>query len=276
MIELVFLSVLAIIWLTFAVIQDLKHREIANWLNFSLIVFALGFRFFYSLFSGNGYSFFYQGLIGLGIFIILGHALYYGRLFAGGDAKLMMSLGAVLPFYSNFLQNIDSFLVFLFIFFFTGAAFSILVSAAIGLKNFTKFKKTFSKIFTGKKNLFYISIFLAISVVVIGFLFYSLFVFLGILIFVLPYLYVYAKAVDESCMVKNIKTEKLTEGDWLYHDVNVGKKTLKASWHGLSKSEISLLKKNHKYVKIRQGIPFSPVFLIGFIIWLIYLRNSFW
>ena len=30
----------------FAVVQDLKKREIANWVNFSLIIFALGFRFF--------------------------------------------------------------------------------------------------------------------------------------------------------------------------------------------------------------------------------------
>jgi hypothetical protein len=41
------------------------------------------------LFSGENFvslnNFFYQGLIGLGIFFIIGNAFYYGRLFAGGD-----------------------------------------------------------------------------------------------------------------------------------------------------------------------------------------------
>jgi Flp pilus assembly protein protease CpaA len=77
MIEVIFLLSLAFIWIVFAVIQDLKSKEIANWLNFSLIIFALGFRFFYPFFNGNntlqGFSFFYQGLLGLGIFFISGY-----------------------------------------------------------------------------------------------------------------------------------------------------------------------------------------------------------
>ena len=46
----VFLIVLCLIWIAFAVIQDLRKREIANWLNFSLLFFMIAFRFFsYSL-----------------------------------------------------------------------------------------------------------------------------------------------------------------------------------------------------------------------------------
>jgi len=108
----------------------------------------------------------------------------------------------------------------------------------------------------------------------------SLFFFIGILVFLLPYLYVYAKAVDESCMIKKVKTSKLTEGDWLYKDVRVGRNVIKASWDGLRKEEINLLKKKHEFVLIRQGIPFSPAFLISFIVliyfWKIGLWNSFW
>ncbi|MBU2053223.1 MAG: prepilin peptidase [Nanoarchaeota archaeon] len=99
----IFLIVLGFVWIIFASVQDLKNKEVANWLNFSLIIFALGFRFFYSLFYRGGFSFFYQGLIGLGIFFVLGNLLYYGRMFAGGDAKLMIAMGAVLPFSESFL-----------------------------------------------------------------------------------------------------------------------------------------------------------------------------
>jgi len=116
MFEVIFLSALALIWIVFATVQDIRKREIANWLNFSLIIFALGFRFFYSLFSDFGFSFFYQGLIGFGIFLVLGNLLYYGRMFAGGDAKLMIALGAILPFTLVFNDNLRIFALFFILF----------------------------------------------------------------------------------------------------------------------------------------------------------------
>src|SRR6056297_2108238 len=101
MFEIFLLLVLGLIWISFAVIQDIREREISNWLNFSLIIFALGFRFFYSLFELQDMSFFYQGGIGFGTFLVLGNLFYYSRMFAGGDAKLFMALGAVLPLSSS-------------------------------------------------------------------------------------------------------------------------------------------------------------------------------
>ena len=57
---IVVLICLALVWILFATIQDLRSREVANWLNFSLIIFALGLRFFYGLFSNfnfkNGFN----------------------------------------------------------------------------------------------------------------------------------------------------------------------------------------------------------------------------
>ena len=66
MIEMWFLIAVGLIAVIFASIQDLKKREVTNWISFSLIVFALGFRFFYSLFSGESFqdlNFFYYGLL---------------------------------------------------------------------------------------------------------------------------------------------------------------------------------------------------------------------
>ena len=118
MYEVIFLWLLALAYIVFAVIQDIKTREIADWLNFSLIIFVLGFRFFYSLFNGINFTFFYNGLIGLGIFFIAGNLFYYGKVFAGGDAKLMISLGTVLPYYPDFFSNIQTFINFFLIFLF--------------------------------------------------------------------------------------------------------------------------------------------------------------
>ena len=274
MFEIYFLITIAIIWMIFAAVQDIKKREIANWLNFSLIIFALGFRFFYSFFS-ESFGYFYQGLIGLGIFFILGNILYYIRFFAGGDAKLMIALGTILPFSESFSSNLWIFSVFLLVFLFTGAIYTIFSSVFFSMKNLKEFKKEFNKQLTRNKKLIYPVLILGLAIMVFGFL-DNIFLVLGILIFILPYIYVYAKAVDESSMVKEIRTSQLTEGDWLYKDVKVGKKIIKARWDGLKKEEINQIRKKYRTVLIKYGLPFSPVFLISFLILLYLWKMGLW
>ncbi len=266
MIEVVFLTALAVVWISAAVFQDIKTHEIANWISFSLIVFALGFRFFYSLFSGNGFSFFYQGLIGLGIFFILGNLFYYGRLFAGGDAKLMIALGTILPLTESLSNNIKIFIAFIVIFFASGAIYTMVTSIAIGLKDIQKLSNEFKKQIRRNKNKISLSMFLAILLVISGLLTDSLLIWLAILVFIIPYIYIYAKSVDESSMIKSVSPRRLEEGDWLYKDVKIKGKTIKADWGGLTKEDIKLLKKSNRKILIREGIPFTPVFLISFVL----------
>ena len=265
MFEMIFLLVLGLVWIIFATVQDLKTREVANWLNFSLIIFALGFRFFYSLFSDAGFDFFYQGLIGLGIFFILGNFLYYSRVFAGGDAKLMIALGAVLPLGGNFLVNVKVFLWFFGIFLFTGTVYGIIISGFLATRNFEKFKKEFLMQFKKTRKLVLIILFFGLIIMAFGF-FESLFFVLGILIFILPYLFLFGKSIEETCMVKKISVKNLREGDWLYKNLKIGKKEIKSNWEGLTKEEIWKIKKHYKEVLIKQGIAFVPVFLISFLV----------
>lgn len=279
MFEVIFLFVLALVWIIFASIQDLKSREVANWLNFSLIVFALGFRFFYSVFSDTGFGFFYQGLIGFGIFLIIGNLLYYSRMFAGGDAKLMIALGTILPFSKSFLINIKIFALFLFLFLFVGAVYGLAITIFLSLKNFRIFKKEFFKRLKKNKNWIYFIMFFGLVLAVLGFFENILFI-LGVIVFIFPYFYLYAKTVDNVCMVKRFKTKDLTEGEWLYEKVKIGKQVIKPSWEGLSKEEIRLIKKKYKFIKIKQGVAFIPVFLISFLVlfylWETGLWKAFW
>ena len=162
---------------------------------------------------------------------------------------------------------------------FVGVVYSLVVSLALSFRNFKKFRKEFGKQLKRNKKLIYPVLFLGLVFMILG-LTESVFLALGILIFIMPYFYIYAKAVDESCMIKKIKTSELTEGDWLYKNIKIGKKTLKARWDGLKKNEIKQLKKKYKTVLVRYGIPFSPVFLLSFLIFLYFwksgLWNSFW
>ena len=271
MYEVIFLLVLAIIWIIAASVQDLKQREVANWLSFSLIAFALGFRFFYSVFNVGSSAFFYQGLIGLAIFFIIGNLLYYGRVFAGGDGKLMIALGTVLPFSESFWFNMNVFVLFLVVFLITGAIYGFIFSGFLALRNLRGFKKEFNKRI--KQSIIMMNVITAVAVIIIGsgFIMLNILIFaLGVLVLIMPYLYIYAKSVEEACMIKKVAAKNLTVGDWLYQDVRIGKRTIKANWEGLSDKEIKLIKKHKKSVLIKQGIPFVPVFLNSFLV-LIYL-----
>ncbi|MEK6926323.1 MAG: A24 family peptidase [Nanoarchaeota archaeon] len=278
MFEVIFLFVMGIIWVGFASVSDLKSREVPNWISFSLIVFALGFRFFFSLFSYD-FGFFWQGLLGLGIFFILGNLFYYGRLFAGGDVKLMIALGPVLAFSSLFYENLKIFTTFFLLFLFVGAIYGIFSAAFLSIKNFKEFKKGFYKKAKDGRKILVFGMILGLLIFFAGFLDSLLFLF-GILVFVLPYLYIYAKAVDEKCMIKDVNVKDLTEGDWLYQDIKIGKRVIKARWDGLNSEEISFIRKKMKNVKIKQGIPFVPVFFVAFLIlvylWKGSLWNAFW
>lgn len=280
MYEVIFLWVLATVFILFAVVQDLKTREICNWISFSLIIFALGFRFFYSLFQWD-FTFFLNGLIGLAIFFVIGNVFYYSRVFAGGDAKLMIALGTVLPYSPNLISNLQLFLNFILIFLSVGFIYILVSSTVMCIKHLSLFKKDFVKQFKSKKILMITLIAVSAVLLALGFIEIA-FAFFGILIFIASYLYIYSKAVDESCMVRKIKTKLLREGDWLYSNVKIGKKTIKATWDGLSKGDIREIMKKYKEIRIRQGVPFSPVFLISFIIFVVFgilsikLWNPFW
>ena len=274
MFEVIFLFALGLVFLVFATIQDFKKKEIANWLNFSLIIFALGFRFFYSLFCGD-YNFFYQGLIGFGIFFLFGNFLYYGKMFAGGDAKLMIALGTVLPLPVSLVSNLQFFAIFLLVFFFVGALYSLSGAVFFSIKNLKNFKREFLRQMTRNKKAVIVST--SLSVIIAFFGFFNMFLFfLGLFIFILVYLYLYVKAVDEACMIKKIDSKNLSEGDWLYKTVKTGRKEIKPRWEGLTKTQIALIKKSHKKVLIRQGMVFTPVFLISFLILFYLFKIGSW
>lgn len=270
--EVTFVFVLALIYLLVASIKDIKDTEIPNWISFSLVVFIMGFRFFYSLFSqGNDWSFFLQGLVWLGIFVIFGNLFYYGRFFAGGDAKLFMALGPLIAFTGSFNSNLNLVMIFILAFLFTGALYGLIWSFYYALKNFGAFKKEFKKQVYTNKNSLLLFLVLIILFFIIG-LIYPEILLISLFLFIFLFLFLFAKTVDKSCMVKDIPSKDLREGDWLYKDIHFSSKTITASWEGLSRDEINYIQKNSskkRKITIRNGIPFVPVFLISYIFLLI-------
>jgi len=261
-----FLIIIAFIWLIGAIIQDFRKREVANWWNFSLIAVALAYRAFLSVYNWN-YLYFVYGLLGFAVFFILANLFYYSRVFAGGDAKLLMGLGAVLPFSSSLLSNLMIFLYFVLLLLFLGGIYTLIYSFILVLNNRKKFKKEFSKQFKRNEKiidiLFFIAVFFAILVLIFE---VDVLVVMPILLFLFPFLYIYAKSIEESCMIKFVSAGKLTEGDWLYENVKIGEKIIKPSWEGLSEKELKILKNSRKKVRIKEGVPFTPGFLFALVV----------
>ena len=274
-----FLAILGLVWIIAAIVQDFKQREIANWINFSLIAFALAFRLFYSIFSLD-YSFFLLGLFGLAVFFVIGHLLYYSRVFAGGDAKLFISLGAVIPFASNYYFNTLIFFIFLISLLAGGALYSLAFSFFLVFKNKKEFVKEFSNNFKSQFVIFislvvFLSLIISYSLISKNFVYvlFSLFLVFGF------FLYIYAKAVEKSCMLVNVNVHHLTVGDWLAKPIKVKGKEIEPHWEGLTQDQIDFIKKDYKkHVLIKQGIPFSPAFLIAFlvILYIQFLGNADW
>jgi len=271
--ENLFLIILAFIWICGAVLQDLKRREVDNLWNFSLIGFALAYRSLVSIFLLD-YRFFINGLLGFAIFLFLGYLFYYLRIFAGGDAKLLIALGTILPLSFNWIINFKIFGLFILSFLTTGSIYVLIWAFVLIIFNFNSFSKEFLKQFKEYKQMFWISMIFVIFWFSISFIIDFRFVFISGVILLFPILFVFAKAIEESCMIRNVNVKDLTEGEWLYRDVKVGKRVIKSSWEGISKQDVKFLKKHKKTVFIKVGVPFTPGFLIGFIV-LLFLINKF-
>jgi Flp pilus assembly protein protease CpaA len=273
-----FLIVLALVWIVAAVIQDFRKREIPNWLNFSLIAFALAYRAFYSVIFWDVQPIFY-GLLGFGVFFVFAEMLYYSRVFAGGDAKLLMALGAVLPFSDSLALNLLIFGAFLFLLLFLGSVYGIVYSLVLVFSGKKKFIPEFVKQAKQKKYLFFVAA--AFSLISLGFVFYSgelSFAVFPVVFILFPFLFAYAKTVEENYFIASVPAKDLTLGDWLYEEIIIGKKKLKPDWEGLTEGQLKLLQKRGKKVAIKQGIPFAFAFLLAFlgIIVLIFIGLMNW
>ena len=272
--ENLFLVALGIIWVIGAMFQDLKRREVDNLWNFSLIAIALAYRASVSVFS-NDYWFVLNGLIGLGIFLIIGNLFYYSRMFAGGDAKLLIALGVILPLSYNWIINFKIFGLFILLFLIAGSFYSLIYAVFLMIFNFKRFKKEFVLQWKDYKKMFFIAlIFVGLWIVLMFILGYANFSLVGLIILLFPVLFVFAKSIEESCLVREVNCNKATLGDWLYKPVKIKGRIIKADWEGLGKKELELIRKSKKKVFIKYGIPFTPSFLFG-LIGLIYLVYRF-
>jgi len=254
-----FLFWLFLVGLIISFFQDVKRREVDNWLNLFLLISGSVYFIFTNL---NVQSIFLLISFIL-FFFVLSNFFYFARFFAGGDAKLLF---AMTPFFLSTTLNLSLLNVSLFIFclFLAGSIYGIFYSVILGIIHCKKMKKAIIKE-ASEMKLKYLLI-LGIFFALLGFV-ELLFLILAMFILVFSFLFVYAKALEKVAMYRKVRGKDLREGDWLVKDLKVGGKTFKANFDGLSKKDIEFIRKKNIFVLIKEGLPFVPAFLIAFLLY---------
>ena len=258
---------------------DFKVREVPDWLNFTLIGLGAGIAVIKSI-SMLSFSPIISSAIGFGIALTISLIMFYTGQWGGGDAKMLMGMGAVLGATFSLEDFFISFNLNLII---AGAIYGLIWGIFLGI---IKRKELIPELkIILKNNLVvkakYIVFFILSAIIISLFIIKSnsirlaMFSF-GVIIYFTLYLWVYIRGVENVCMIKKVIPNKLTEGDWIFDEVLVGKKVIASKKDlGVSKEQIEKLKKLYIQKKvglitIKEGIPFIPSFLISFILTFFY------
>ncbi len=262
---------------------DWKTREVPDFINYGLIFAGIGLRVLYSA-ATYDWRIAIEGLLGFGIFFAIAYVMFYGGQWGGGDSKMIIGIGALLGL--SFSEKIPFLVHLVFNIAIIGSVYGILWSIYLAVRHKKIFLKEFRKVRSIDKIKRLSWLFLGMSILLLIPLFLVHFLFLKLIILLIIfaplmtlYLWVFAKSIENACMLKYILPEDLTEGDWIAKDIKIkgeyiaGPKDL-----GIEKVQIKRLVELHKQGKVRkvlikEGIPFVPSFLMAFIS--TYLFGSF-
>jgi len=264
------LIIVALFVLAVASYVDLRILEVPDWVNYAGIAAGLGIHLIFSLQQWNWWPV-ASSAIGFGIAFAIACLMFYTGQWGGGDAKLLMALGALIGFEPEKFGFGSSFLINLV---FIGGAWGIVWSGTLAIRNWKTFWKTFRTLSHKKPysririSAMIITVILVITALIL--LQYQLeLIALALVVYFTCYSIIFVKSVEMSCMHKWVTPDKLTEGDWLVKPVKIGKTVIAPPRLGLEKKQVELLQKLYKQKKIdkilvRYGIPFAPAFLFAF------------
>ena len=267
-------------FLVAAAINDLKKREVPNWVNYGLVVVGLALGLLQSAVTAD-WHFIIFSIAGTAAALALSSLMFYTGQWGGGDSKLLIGMGAALGLSfataAPFLSISGQFASFLFNLVAVSLFYAIAMGSFLAFRNKDKFtaelKKQMESCAALRKFVLVAAVVGLIAIAAAN----DLLVRISILIILVAmffglYLSIMAKAVEKACMLKKVSPLKLTEGDWIARDVVVGGKRICGPKDlGIEKGQIRQLvalywKKKIRYVTVKEGIPFAPTFLIAYLV----------
>ncbi|MGV8141595.1 MAG: A24 family peptidase [Candidatus Woesearchaeota archaeon] len=271
--------ILAFLALLIASITDLKSREVPDYISYALVFVAFATSLANTIINWN-YIYIVQSAMGFVIGLIIAYSMFYLGQWGGGDSKLMIGLGAIFGFnvFQLFGEKNYWLLIFLGCIILLGAVYGLIWSVFLAIKHRKAFVKGLDErmqrreILITRRTLLTIIVLMLLVIILILEREYQLPMLLfTAMLYVIFYLWVFVKVIEEKCMVKELPINKLTEGDWIHKDVYIGKKFITGPRDlGISREQIASLKKYSsqgkiKTVTVKEGIPFIPAFLMAFV-----------
>jgi Flp pilus assembly protein protease CpaA len=261
----------ALALLLIAAYTDIRTREVPDFLNYSGIAAGIGIRLVWGT-TNNDWSALGWGLLGFGVFFAFACLMFYTGQWGGGDSKLLMALGAILGFQFDALHPAIAFILWSLL---AGAVYGLIWSVWLAVKNWSAFVRQYRAVLERMRAVRW----LMLGVFAFGLAFaiaaeseWARIAALSAAI-AAPVLYATVlgvKTVEQCCMIRPIPPAKLTEGDWIAKEVRYkGKYVCGPKDLGVTKEKISELRRMKiRQVLVKEGIPFVPSFLAGFLLML--------
>lgn len=252
------LAIIALAGSVIAGLWDLKTTEVPDEIPALMISSGVFVWYMRAVFLGQYYELFLSIAAGT-ILLATGLAMYRRGQWGGADAWILGAVGYLLPVYGGNLFVID----YIFNFFIVSIAYMVVYSLVLGVRNPKLFAYTFDEARKGSARMLGMAAMLVALVLSAGFYANIPLQLLATplaLVILLVFFYAYAKAIEKYAFRKKIPASKLKPGDVLE----------KMVWRGITEDEISAVRKKHKYVVIKEGVRFVPVFAITLIMTLAY------
>jgi len=269
----VLLFVVAFIGSAAAGFYDLKTTEIPDEIPYVMIAVGIIGNIVQSYLSWSYWPFIYSVIAGLG-FLGFGFVMYYLGQWGGGDAKILSTIGFLIPTYQSTKLILPFSVSFFFNVFLVGAVYMIIYAFALSIINKEIWSTFFNDLKANAKMVLIYNSALVASIILMGLLFARYFEFLPLTTFTifvviialasagLYILWKFVKAVENVGFKKKIPVSNLRVGDVPeYYKI----------WEGVTEKEIKKIKKSgKKYIWIKEGVRFAPAFPLALLFTLVF------
>ncbi len=252
----------ALVLTAVAGLWDLKTTEVPDEIPAIMIVSGIAFWLIDASITGNLLPLAISLTVG-SLLLAFGLALYKKGQWGGADAWILAAVGYMVPLYAGSLFIIP----YIFNFLIVSAAYMIVYALVLGVKNRRVFP-LFAKDLKENKKVFILPFAFLAFLLAFGYFVSSLgyrtrflpALEIFLLVFLLMVFWRYGRVIERHVLRKRVPASGLKAGDVLD-----GMK-----WVGLTRQQVSAVRKKKRFVTIKEGVRFVPVFFLSLMVTLLY------